>query len=717
MAVNLTPIEEFNKKLREQNTTLDVNIKSLRTPFRQLVAEISDVNKEFAKIASDNIGQTQDTWKGLITQAKKQRITTQELTDEFENASKQVAASFKKQSEYEEEIYQKKKTEEEVRRQALKKDKDTADGRIGTLNNLEKRKSDLDKEYLIVGKARRAEINSELTSLATNISEREAFLTKKSKDDEKEVTEKREESIRLEVEGRRENEKLVDETNARYEKRLEEAGKTENFDKFTGSIKTLTGGLVDIEGVLDPVAKYVGAFRDLGSVVGSPLAGVKNSFKKFKGMLQSSTEQGIEQSEELKTSNEAVTDMVVKNTKKTTGGFGKLIKNVGLTGIALALLVAGVIALMNRFESFDKLIKGMFGFNDVPDQAKTKFNGLTDEEKTGEEGAELVEQQGERVDALEYKENVLDKASEASAVATGTTKGIGKAITNTPTVTRGFTGAIKEGVELAGDATKLNSAGQRVNDASKYVKDATKTQKVANAAGQVVKTGSAKTVASTLKFVASKAGTPITVLATGLEVNNALAESRDMSAKLEELKESGSITEEQYLQGKAAIEKKSNLFTGEDVVKPIATSTAAIAASAATAAYAAPMLAAGPLGWLGYGLLVAGSGIVAALTVDKVVDNLMTADDDINAILGDESFDSGDAMADLEDMKNQIIEIDPSRKGEEIADATLGASNSTAYQKTVSTIMNSDSSSQTNNVVTQDSPPQNRELPAGVSTQ
>ena len=69
----------------------------------------------------------------------------------------------------------------------------------------------------------------------------------------------------------------------------------------------------------------------------------------------------MNQSEALKTSNEEVTDMVVKNTKQTTGGFGKLIKNVGLTGLALIALTAGVIALMNRFEGFDRFIKKLLG--------------------------------------------------------------------------------------------------------------------------------------------------------------------------------------------------------------------------------------------------------------------------------------------------------------------------------------------------------------------
>ena len=653
MAVDLTPLEEFNKKVREQNKTLDTNIKSLRTPFRQLVGEIKTVNAEFAKIASENIGQTQDTWKGLITQAKKQRITTEILTTEFENASKQVESSAKKQAKLEDQIYNAKKEEEQKRRDAIKADRENAAAGFGSLNRLEKEKADLDKDYLSAGKARRAEINQELTVLATNISEREAFLTKASKDREEKLVEEKEESIRLEVEGRRENEKLVEETNAEYERQLDEASKTESFDKFTGSIKTLTGGLVDIEGVLDPVAKYVGAFRDLGSVIGSPLAGVKNSFNEFKGMLKASSEQGEESSEALKESNESVAEMVADSSKKTTGGFGKLIKNIGLTGVALALLAAGIIALMNRFESFDRFIKGLLGFEDTPDQTKTEFDNLSDADKTGEAGQELIDQQEDRVESLEYKEDVLDKASEQAGVVSSSVKGMSKAALNTPTATRGITGAFKEGVDLAGDATRLNSAGQRIGADGKFVKDATKTQKILNVGKEVTKTAAVNTTGSVFKKVASKAGAPVAVLLTGVEVMRKLQESDDMAATLQEMRDNQEITEEDYQKGLLLVEEKKK----EDVVRPISSTAAGVVASSAAAVKAAPLLAAGPLGWIAYGAIVLGSGIIASTVVDKGVDHIMDADDELNEMLGDNSFDPGDAKEDLNEMKQDVVDI------------------------------------------------------------
>lgn len=714
MAVDLTPLEEFNKKVREQNKTLDTNIKSLRTPFRQLVGEIKTVNAEFAKIASENIGQTQDTWKGLITQAKKQRITTEILTTEFENASKQVKSSAEKQAKLEDQIYNAKKEEEQKRRDAIKADRENAAAGFGSLNRLEKEKADLDKEYLTSGKVRRAEINQELTTLATNISEREAFLTKASKDREEKLVEEKEESIRLEVEGRRENEKLVEETNAEYERKLDEASKTESFDKFTGSIKTLTGGLVDIEGVLDPVAKYVGAFRDLGSVIGSPLAGVKNSFKEFKGMLKASSEQGEESSEALKESNESVAEMVADSSKKTTGGFGKLIKNIGLTGVALALLAAGIIALMNRFESFDRFIKGLLGYEDTPDQTKTEFDNLSDADKAGEAGQELIDQQEDRVESLEYKENVLDKASEQAGVVSSSVKGMSKQALKTPTATRGITGAIKEGVDLAGDATRLNSAGQRIGADGKFVKDATKTQKILNVGKEVTKTASVNTAGSVFKKVASKAGAPVAVLLTGAEVMRKLQESDDMEATLLEMRDNQEITEEDYQKGLLLVEEKKK----EDVVRPVSSTAAGVVASSAAAVKAAPLLAAGPLGWIAYGAIVLGSGIIASTVVDKGVDHIMDADDELNEMLGDNSFDPGDAKEDLNEMKQDVVDIqnrtgDALKKG--YGDVAMSAED--AASRIVMQVQKNDSVSNTTTVADTSAQNQDSSAQAALLTQ
>ena len=682
MAVNLTPLEEYNKALVQQKRDLEKQTQSLRTPFKQLVSTVAETNAEFAKIASENIGQTQDTWKGLITQGKKERLIRQAHTEEFKAHNKAIKESQKRELQIK---LDNEKNEAALNQKILAAKEEVARKEAALEATTSSQKDRLDK-IEIDRKTLQERIINEKNSKAQDHFQRQLDSLNAQEGQLLKISAKREEELKLaqdnqsnqnllseksmkegeqrlvdEQQGRRESAIIVSETNEKLEHELDKASNTEGFDKFTGSIKTLTGGLVDIEGILDPVSKYVGAFRDLGSMIGSPLAGVKNSFNEFKGMLQASTEKGEESSEALKESNESVAEMVADSSKKTSFGFGKLVKNIGLTGIALLALVAGVIALMNRFEGFDRFIKGLLGFEDTPDQTKTEFDELSDADKSGDKGQELIDQQEDRVESLEFKEDVLDKSAEATGIFAGGARSASAAISATPTASRSLTTAVREGIDLAGDATRLNSAGQRIDDAGRFVKDATKVQKVTNAASQVVQTGGARTTASVMKHVASKAAAPVAVLLTGAEVMRKLQESDDMAATLEEMRANEEITEQDYQKGLELIEEKKK----EDVVRPVAATTAGVAASAAAASAAAPLLAAGPFGWLAYGAIVIGSGVVASLAADKIVDSSMTADDEINEILGDNSYDVNDAKEDLKEMKTDVKDIE-NRQGQEL---------------------------------------------------
>jgi hypothetical protein len=63
------------------------------------------------------------------------------------------------------------------------------------------------------------------------------------------------------------------------------------------------------------------------------------------------------------------------------------------------------------------------------------------------------------------------------------------------------------------------------------------------------------------------------------------------------------------------------------------------------------------LGWIAYGAIVLGSGIIASTVADKGVDYIMDADDELNEMLGDNSFDPGDAKEDLNEMKQDVVDI------------------------------------------------------------
>ena len=506
-----------------------------------------------------------------------------------------------------------------------------------------------------------------------------------------------------EQQGRRESAKIVEETNEELEHQLDKASNTENYDKFTGSIKTLTGGLVDIEGVLDPVAKYVGAFRDLGSVVGSPLAGVKNSFKKFKGMLQSSTEQGIEQSEALKTSNEEVTDMVVKNTKQTTGGFGKLIKNVGLTGLALIALTAGVIALMNRFEGFDRFIKKLLGYDDASKEAKGTFdkaiesaeNGTASPEELGallNEGGigdQLIAEQKERVDDVELN-NQIDLGGDAAIATLGGnlgnrgTQGVVDVVdaykNPTPSVVNPNTGNID------GRMKGNKSIGKKFISAVKEIKPT-----------------AALTKGNALLTIAGSG-------LTAVEIREDLEEIEFARGKVEYLKQNNIISQEEYDQAIIDIIEMEK----EAYVKP---SMMAIAGGLGS------VIIGGALSFTGIGTvpgiaLAAAGGTTLSLAAGVGTDMAMTGDDKIYDLLLKHgiSIDPDDAVKDLELMEDKLQELRENNDintnqntGEEINTATNEVSDIVAEAAGIVQQNNSNinNSSNSNNLVTSDSGPQN----------
>jgi len=336
-----TPLEEFNKKVKEQTKEVEKSTSSLRAPFRQLIGQIQETNSEFAKIAADSIGGTQDTMKGLITQRRKLKISDELETEAYKQASENVKESLKRQAQLEEDKYQQEKSFTNNKKELLEQDKKN----IATIN-LNARKAHLDEEYLTAKKARRKVIDAELATIDTDISERQTFITKELSSQNEEFIKANEEKLKDEKEGRHAAAKLVDETNAELEERLEKAGKTENYDKFTKGIKTLSGGLVDINAVLDPIAETWGAFRDVSSVIVSP-------FKSMSSKIGDFFKDEKEENEDLREENEEKEQKDLKKkdklNEKVSGGLFKFMKGLSPTTILLAALAAAAIWLLSKF--------------------------------------------------------------------------------------------------------------------------------------------------------------------------------------------------------------------------------------------------------------------------------------------------------------------------------------------------------------------------------
>ena len=114
-------------------------------------------------------------------------------------------------------------------------------------------------------------------------------------------------------------------------------------------------------------------------------------------------------------------------------GFGKLLKNVGLTGLALLALVIVVKKLMDTFPRFGNWMRKIMGLDPIPEATKTEFDNLSDEDKAGDIGQDLIDQQEDRLEFQEDKEGIVgtDRAAENVQAAGAFVKATGTAIKGT----------------------------------------------------------------------------------------------------------------------------------------------------------------------------------------------------------------------------------------------------------------------------------------------
>lgn len=476
---DLTPQDEYNKKVREASRELEKQTATLRTPFKQLVGRIKETNAEFAKIAADNIGQTQDTWKGLITQGKKERlIKAQKADEEFKAAS----AAVKKQAEQQAILEtEKQKLEEDYivnREEAIKAD---VYGK-NSLRALNEQQMFLENKFNNATNAEKIKIAEQLESLAGTISTRKSNITKTldaEKDRELKSIDKR---IRDEQLAIREQRKYVDETNATLENELEKASKTENYDKFTKGIKTLSGGLIDIAGVLDPIAETWGAFRDVTAVT-------QEFYKNLRGNNKREEIRGekIDQFTELTDENVETMEGVSDDLQIVTGGIGTALGLIALGILAPIIAIIATIAAISAAvsaESFagvgqaiktfatkfgDVLTKGKdliskgvsrlqklnpFAAADdvVPPKGPLKADGTPDKRFKANKGTDVVD------DALKGTGNVVDDVAKGGGGIFGALKGAAKTLVKKLPFIGAAADTVLDGMDNIKDIDELRKA-------------------------------------------------------------------------------------------------------------------------------------------------------------------------------------------------------------------------------------------------------------------
>ena len=351
---DLTPIQEYNKALRESAREVKEASKGLRTPFKQIVEQMQSVNTEFSKIVAENVSSSQDTMKGLITERRKRKIADELETEEFKKAAERNKESLKKDAVLKQKFYEEERKLIQQRQDIIKKDLN--DKSEGSLGSLRKEQEEQQKKFNKASADEQVEISQQLQKISNEISQREAALVTVNKDELARREKQLEDDLKFSKEARAEDEILVNETNEQLKERLKDASNTETYDKFTGGIKTLTGGLVDIEGVLDPIAEKFGALRD---VVGSVFQGVKSVAGGFVSVGEKIFgEEAQDDAEKAKKSQEELNEEQEKGKGKFKKFFSTMKLGIGgFIALAAALLaLVGIVNLVAKSEFFQRLL-------------------------------------------------------------------------------------------------------------------------------------------------------------------------------------------------------------------------------------------------------------------------------------------------------------------------------------------------------------------------
>lgn len=652
---NLTPIEEYNKSLREGAREVRKSAEGMRAPFKQLIGSVQEINSEFAQITAETLGQTQDTWKGLISQGKKDRLINAQKEDaKFKAESDRVKAADKQEAVLKTQRFQQENKHINDRQSAI--DKDIMG--FNSINGLNNRKLELEKKYQEASNQDKIKIAADIGEIAGKISTRSDELTTVIDSEHERETKSIDSRIKQERENVREGQRYIDETNETLKENLEKASESPTYDKFTGSIKTLTGGFLDIGGVLDPIAKQVGALKDLGSALGS-MTGVSGGLTKFKSFLKKSNEEGAEQSEELADRTEAAADGLDEITGRSSGrGLFGMMRSMSLGTIIFIALVAAVVLLLTQLDHFSDWLKAFTG-NKEDDQRKN-FETRTENYKKAmtdagndeglkakltevykKESNEMLAKQGDRV-SQEFKEDIIDRmdnvvqSSSASAVGVSTGLRLGNARTGLANLNANL--AVQpqpRGVDGRFQAKPTASVGSKVSKLAQGFVRSHPT--MTNVGLKVAKFG-------------SKGALPLSMALTWWEVKKKLAESENMGETLDEMWKSGSLEEEHYREGKKLVALKKE----KDDMIPWYASGAALAAGLVVGAILTSTGVGAPVGLALIAGATAAYGVSEAVTAG--MDYMDTSDDELYKFMKEKTgqeWDADKAAENLELMESQ----------------------------------------------------------------
>ena len=332
-----SPLEEHNESLRKSAKELDASTSDLRKPFKDLVKNLGETNSELADIASGALSQSAGTWKGMITESRIAKLTNATVESQmYKDANARLKSAQDQTVALKEKMYQDEK-DAEVQLQAKFKSS-------SFLTQLENEKIELQSKIAGANKDELRKINEGIAERDKRIGEEKKVFSDGIDSQLESKKAAAEKEIKLIEETGHEDRLAVSKANTEYAEKIEEASKTPAYDKFGGAIKELTGGMVDIGSVLDPIAKKWGAIKDLGSMISSGFDKTRKVVNKGADTYKNLFNSQEEQDEDRK---ESTADFVSKTLEGSEdmaeAGDNIRLFNLGIMS-GLAMIAIGILA-------------------------------------------------------------------------------------------------------------------------------------------------------------------------------------------------------------------------------------------------------------------------------------------------------------------------------------------------------------------------------------
>jgi len=280
--------DEFDKsraELQKQVNALSETTKGFSKPFKNAIDELKNINIDVAETAANLRKNSKDTFEGLVAGGQLLRAQRKAAADpEFAKVNNAVKDSLRKQEEIQ-----------------------------NTINNkLQSSATLIDMQKTINEKV----IEAENLGVDSTRKQKEDAL-KEISDLESELSKAKETEVALENRRLQETKKATDtlvaiqeKNNSKIKKDLEAASSSESFGKFSSGLKELSGGIIDISAVLDPI---VSKFQAVSNVGGGILEASANFSEVLQGFDSKSGENAKNKASELK-------DRILGNRKEKKQG-------------------------------------------------------------------------------------------------------------------------------------------------------------------------------------------------------------------------------------------------------------------------------------------------------------------------------------------------------------------------------------------------------------